>query len=214
MSGSVMDFAWESSNVEAILQAWYGGQSAGEAIVDVLFGDYNPGGRMPLTTYCSVDDLPPFDSYSMENRTYRYFKGKVRYPFGYGLSYTTFAYSGLACQPEVTTGQKVEVSVKVKNTGKREGDEVVQLYVAHPQDGQTIRPIRSLKGFRRVHLQAGEEREVRFTLTPEDLALCDRKGNLVQQAGNVSIFVGGGQPGHAEGSSCQLAMKGDAYGCF
>ena len=138
----------------------------------------------------------------------------VRYPFGYGLSYTTFAYSGLACQPEVTTGQKVEVSVKVKNTGSREGDEVVQLYVAHPQDGQTIRPIRSLKGFRRVHLQAGEEREVRFTLTPEDLALCDRKGNLIQQAGDVSIFVGGGQPGYTEGVSCQLAMKGDAYGCF
>lgn len=214
MSGSVMDFAWEANHVDAILQAWYGGQAAGEAIVDVLFGDYNPGGRMPLTTYCSVADLPPFENYSMDGRTYRYFRGKVRYPFGYGLSYTTFAYGPVTCADQTATGQDVKVSVRVKNTGKREGDEVVQLYVTHPQDGRSIRPLRALKGYRRISLQPGEECEVSFTLHPEELGLTDSKGRLIQQPGDVQLFVGGGQPGHAEGSSCQLTITGEPYGCF
>ncbi|MDY4529005.1 MAG: glycoside hydrolase family 3 C-terminal domain-containing protein, partial [Parabacteroides sp.] len=110
MSGSVMSFDWESRNMHAILQAWYGGQAAGDAIVDVLFGDYNPAGRMPLTTYMNDQDLPDFEDYSMANRTYRYFKGDVRYPFGYGLSYTTFAYQPLTLAPTVETGKSLQVS--------------------------------------------------------------------------------------------------------
>lgn len=211
MSGSVMGFEWESKHVDAILQAWYGGQAAGDAITDVLFGDYNPAGRMPLTTYLSDDDLPPFESYSMENRTYRYFKGKVRYPFGYGLSYTTFGYSGMECISEVQTGRQVQVCVRVKNTGKRDGDEVVQLYVKHPQSQNIRIPLCALKGFKRVNLKAGEEQEVSFLLSPEDLALTDKDGNLVENAGEVELFVGGGQPEYTMGERVKLQITGTPY---
>lgn len=211
MSGSVINFDWESKNADAIIQAWYGGQAAGDAIVDVLFGQYNPAGRMPLTTYKSDDDLPPFESYSMENRTYRYFKGEVRYPFGYGLSYTTFAYDQMECAAKVQTGERIQVSVTVSNTGKRDGDEVVQLYVAHPQNGNIRIPLCALKGFRRIHLKAGESRQVTFTLSPEDLALTDVKGNLIENAGEVELFIGGGQPRYATGSSTKLEIIGEAY---
>lgn len=211
MSGSVINFDWESQNADAIIQAWYGGQAAGDAIVDVLFGQYNPAGRMPLTTYKSDDDLPPFESYSMENRTYRYFKEEVRYPFGYGLSYTTFAYDQMECAAKVQTGERIQVSVTVSNTGKRDGDEVVQLYVAHPQNGNIRIPLCALKGFRRIHLKAGESRQVTFTLSPEDLALTDVKGNLIENAGEVELFIGGGQPRYATGSTAKLEIIGEAY---
>ena len=211
MSGSVMSFDWESRNADALIQAWYGGQAGGDAIVDVLFGHYNPAGRMPLTTYKSDDDLPPFEDYSMANRTYRYFKGEPRYPFGYGLSYTTFAYSPIECTPEIKTGNSIQVTTTVRNTGKREGDEVVQLYVIHPQSGNIRIPLRSLKGFSRIHLKAGEEQTVKFTLSPEDLALTDARGNLTEAAGNVELFIGGGQPGYAVGSTAKLTITGEPY---
>lgn len=214
MSGSVMSFEWESKNADAILQAWYGGQAAGDAVMDVLFGDYNPAGRMPLTTYMDDDDLPPFESYSMENRTYRYFKGEVRYPFGYGLSYTDFSYSDVECVPETVTGKNVKVSVTVKNTGAKDGDEVVQLYVKHPQNGNVIVPICSLKGFERIHLKAGEEQRVEFVLSPEDLALTRISGNVVEAPGDVEIFIGGGQPGYSDGSSAVLKITGEPYRAF
>ena len=211
MSGSVMNFEWESRNVDAILQAWYGGQAAGDAITDVLFGDYNPAGRMPLTTYMNDEDLPDFEDYSMANRTYRYFKGDVRYPFGYGLSYTTFGYAPLQNISAVKTGESLEVTTTVTNTGARDGDEVVQLYVSHPQNGNTRVPLRALKGFKRIHLKKGESRTVTFTLSPEELALVDVRGNLVQKAGNVELYVGGGQPYKSEGSFGTLKIEGDAY---
>lgn len=211
MSGSVMSFEWESEHADAILQAWYGGQSAGDAIVDVLFGDYNPAGRMPLTTYRSDADLPEFTDYSMKNRTYRYFKGEPRYPFGYGLSYTSFAYSGLTLPAQAETGRAVEVSAVVKNTGRRDGDEVVQLYLTHSCGDSIQAPICALKGFRRVHLKAGEERKVSFRLLPEDLALTDSLGNTVERAGQLEVFVGGGQPRYAEGQRRQLQLQGDPY---
>ena len=211
MSGSVMSFEWESDNVDAILQAWYGGQAAGDAITDILFGSYNPSGRMPLTTYKSDRDLPDFEDYSMAGRTYRYFKGDVRYPFGHGLSYTTFSYSLLTAPDSVTTGHDATVSVTVKNTGKREGDEVVQLYVSHSPEGRVSVPVRSLKGFRRVSLKPGESRKVSFTLTPEELGLVDNRGNLVMEPGSVQIYVGGGQPFHSAGSFAGLTIKGDLY---
>lgn len=214
MSGSVMSFDWESQHADAILQAWYGGQSAGDAITDVLFGDYNPAGRMPLTTYKQDADLPPFEDYSMANRTYRYFKGEPRYPFGYGLSYTTFTYSAIRCDSVIHTGASLQVSVTVKNTGTKEGDEVVQLYVVHPQDGQTQIPNCALKGFRRIHLQRGEEKEITFTLTPESLALTESTGNLLEKSGPVRIHIGGGQPGHASGSEAALKITGEPYQLF
>ena len=211
MSGSVMSFDWESRNADAILQAWYGGQAAGDAITDVLFGDYNPAGRMPLTTYMNDEDLPDFEDYSMANRTYRYFKGDVRYPFGYGLSYTTFAYQPLSNASVVKTGESIKVTTTVTNIGKRDGDEVVQLYVSHPQNGNTRVPLRALKGFKRIHLNKGESQTVTFTLSPEELALVDNKGNLVQKEGPVELYIGGGQPYKSEGSFGELKIEGEKY---
>lgn len=210
MSGSVMNFDWESHHTDAILQAWYGGQAAGDAIIDVLFGDYNPAGRMPLTTYMNDEDLPPFEDYSMANRTYRYFKGVVRYPFGYGLSYTTFAYSQLPVVV-VKTGESIQVSATVTNTGKKEGDEVVQLYVIHPQNGNTPVPLCALKGFQRIHLNKGESKTIAFTLSPEELALVDKQGNLIQREGSVEFYIGGGQPHKSVGSFGELKIAGDSY---
>ncbi|WFE86994.1 glycoside hydrolase family 3 C-terminal domain-containing protein [Parabacteroides chongii] len=211
MSGSVMSFDWESRNADAILQAWYGGQAAGDAITDVLFGDYNPAGRMPLTTYMNDEDLPDFEDYSMANRTYRYFKDDVRYPFGYGLSYTTFAYQPLSNASVVKTGESIQVTTTVTNTGKRDGDEVVQLYVSHPQNGNTRVPLRALKGFKRIHLNKGESQTVTFMLSPEELALVDDKGNLVQKEGPVELYIGGGQPYKSEGSFGELKIEGEPY---
>lgn len=211
MSGSVMSFDWESRNMHAILQAWYGGQAAGDAIVDVLFGDYNPAGRMPLTTYMNDQDLPDFEDYSMANRTYRYFKGDVRYPFGYGLSYTTFAYQPLTVASTVETGKSLQVSTTVTNTGSCDGDEVVQLYVKHPQNGNTRVPLKALKGFKRIHLKKGESQQVTFTLSPEELALVDDRGNWIEKAGAVELFIGGGQPYLSEGSFGELQITGDPY---
>ena len=211
MSGSVMSFDWESRNADAILQAWYGGQAAGDAITDVLFGDYNPAGRMPLTTYMNDEDLPDFEDYSMANRTYRYFKGDVRYPFGYGLSYTTFGYAPLQNASTVKTGESIQVTTTVTNTGKRAGDEVVQLYISHPQNGNTRVPLRALKGFKRIHLDTGESRQVTFTLSPEELSLVDEKGNQVEKEGTVELYIGGGQPYKSEGSFGELKIEGEKY---
>lgn len=211
MSGSIMSFEWESQHADAILQAWYGGQAAGDAITDVLFGEYNPAGRMPLTTYRSDKDLPPFEDYSMSNRTYRYFQGEPRYPFGYGLSYTSFSYRNLTCESQVQTGNSLKVSVWVKNTGKRDGDEVVQLYVSHSQNKNVRIPLCALKGFMRIHLKAGEERKVDFTLRPEDLALTDVLGNWIECSETVKIFVGGGQPRYTKGCTKEVEIQGDPF---
>lgn len=211
MSGSVMNFEWESQHVDAILQAWYGGQAAGDAITDILFGDYNPAGRMPLTTYMNDADLPPFEDYAMQNRTYRYFRGQVRYPFGYGLSYTTFQYTPVTTDSIVQTSHSIQFTTRVTNTGERDGEEVVQLYISHTGDSASPHPLRALKGFRRISLKKGESREVTFTLSPEELALVDTDGNLVERAGKADIFIGGGQPYQAEGVFYPLTISGDDY---
>src|SRR5690606_8089326 len=160
LNGSALAVNWEHANVPAIVEAWYPGQAAGQAIADVLFGDYNPGGRLPVTFYQSVKDLPSFDDYLMSNQTYRYYKGKPLYPFGYGLSYTTFEYSDIQASGDAS----VRVSVTLKNTGSRAGDEVVQLYVSNAKQS-TSSPIRTLRGFKRIHLQAGESKQVDFELS-------------------------------------------------
>lgn len=211
MSGSVMNFDWESRNADAIIQAWYGGQSAGDAISDILFGDYNPAGRMPLTTYLDDNDLPDFEDYSMANRTYRYYKGNVRYPFGYGLSYTTFEYEPLQNASFVKTGENIQIAITVTNIGEYAGDEVVQLYVSHPQNSNTRVPICALKGFERIHLDKGESRQLTFTLSPEELALVDNKGKLIEKEGHVELYVGGGQPYKSSGSFGTLKIEGAKY---
>jgi beta-glucosidase len=194
MTGSAIAIPWESEHIPAILNAWYGGQSAGTAVADVLFGDYNPAGRLPVTFYRSDADLEAFSDYDMRNRTYRYFKGTPLYPFGYGLSYTTFQYSSIRSNGPYQTGKNLVVSAMVKNTGKMDGEEVAQLYVSFPGIHAKA-PIRALKGFQRIFLQAGEEKKISFTLTPDQLSLVNEKdGKLYQPAGNLTISIGGGQP--------------------
>jgi beta-glucosidase len=193
MTGSAIAVPWENENITAIMNAWYGGQSAGTAIADVLFGDYNPAGRLPVTFYKSDSDLPGFSDYSMENRTYRYFKGDPLYSFGYGLSYTSFHYDLLKLPAATTAGKKITVSVRVTNKGKMDGEEVVQLYVSN--ENKTIKaPLKALKGFKRISLKAGESKIVQFQLRPEDLSTVDDNGKLKQNKGKVMISVGGGQP--------------------
>ncbi len=180
LNGSALAVNWENDHVAAIVEAWYPGQAAGRAIADVLFGDYNPGGRLPVTFYKSTDQLPDFDDYHITNQTYRYFSDTPLYPFGYGLSYTTFQYSNLTT--EKITGDSLRITAKVTNTGNREGDEVVQVYESSKYTAGKKTPIRSLVAFKRIHLKAGESREVTF------------KVKLAAIAEPVNISVGGGQP--------------------
>ena len=193
MTGSAIAVPYEAENIPAIINSWYGGESAGTALADVLFGDYNPAGRLPVTFYKSDSDLPSFDDYSMENRTYRYFKGKPLYGFGYGLSYSTFKYDQLKIPLTVATGKKITVSTRITNAGKMDGEEVAELYITHLN--QTMKaPIRALKGFKRIFLKAGESKLVSFELLPQDLSTVDSDGNLKSIPGKVLISVGGSQP--------------------
>lgn len=192
MTGSAIGLDWESKHLPAILNAWYGGQAGGKAIADVLFGDYNPAGRLPISFYKSVEDLPDFEDYNMNNRTYRYFTGEVIYPFGYGLSYTTFQYDQLELQ--TLPGKKgIKVSVVVRNTGHRDGDEVVQLYLSHLNKTKHI-PLKSLKGFKRTHLASGESKKVEFLLSRKDLSIVSETGESIYYPGDINITIGGGQP--------------------
>lgn len=189
MTGSAIAVPWEAEHIPAILNAWYGGQSAGTAVADVLFGDYNPAGRLPVTFYKSDDDLPAFGDYSMVNRTYRYFKSEPLYGFGYGLSYTNFLYD----QIKIVKGEKITAYVRVTNNGDRDGEEVVQLYVSAPEADSSM--VRSLKGFKRLFLKKGESKAVSFTLTPADLSVADERGNAIPLKGKILISIGGCQPG-------------------
>ena len=177
-SGSAIAANFAAERATAVLAAWYGGEEAGSAIAETLAGSNNPAGRLPVTFYKSADQLPPFTEYAMKGRTYRYFGDTPLYPFGFGLSYSTFSYADLSAK---RTAAGAEIRASVKNTSAREGDEVVQLYVAgRPGDGA---PVRSLRGFQRIHLKAGESRQVTFQVATEDLPKA-----------SVEVSVGGGQP--------------------
>jgi beta-glucosidase len=206
LNGSALAVNWENANVSAIIEAWYPGQAAGQAIADVLFGDYNPGGRLPVTFYKSVNDLPAFEEYTITSQTYRYFKGEPLYPFGFGLSYTTFAYENLKVEGESKVGDSVHVSVTVKNTGEIAGDEVVQLYVSNPGKSAS-RAIHSLKEFKRIHLRAGESSTIHFTLPPGDFSsVNNRKNESEIGPGTFRIFVGGGQPQYKQSMCLETAV--------
>ena len=192
-SGSPLNLNWAAEHVPAIVQAWYPGEEGGNALADILFGDYSPAGRLPVTFVKSLQQVPEFTDYSMEGRTYRYLKEEPLYPFGYGISYTEFTYSNLMLQEEVEIGAELRVSVDVKNSGSRAGDEVVQLYVKHLET-ELPTPNFSLQGFQRVHLEPGEEKTVSFTLTPRQLAIFDESGACLVKPGPVKVFVGGSQP--------------------
>jgi len=193
LNGSAVAVNWARDHVPAIVEAWYPGQAGGTALADVLFGDYNPAGRLPVTFYRSAAQLPPFTDYAMKGRTYRFFEGEPLYPFGYGLSYTTFAYRNLALPPQAKAGDGVEVSVEVENTGKRAGEEVVELYVKSP--GGAPAPLRSLAAFARVVLAPGEKKTMRFSLPARQLSSVREDGRRVAAPGAYEISVGGKQPG-------------------
>jgi beta-glucosidase len=195
LSGSALAVNWADTNVPAIVQAWYPGEEGGAAIADVLFGDYNPAGRLPVTFYKSIDQLPPFESYAMEGRTYRFFKGQPLYPFGHGLSYTRFKYSNLRISSaQVSATASVTVSATVENSGNRDGDEVVQLYVTDVAASVRV-PLRSLAGVERLHLKPGERREVSFAIQPRQLAVITDDGRTVVEPGEFKVTLGGKQPG-------------------
>ena len=194
LNGSALAIPWAAAHVPAIVEAWYPGQAAGPAIADVIFGDYNPAGRLPVTFYESVEQLPDFSDYDMEGHTYRYFYGEPLFPFGHGLSYTTFAYHDLELPDRVRAGEDVVVAVDVENTGDADGEEVVQLYVTDVEASVPV-PIRSLQGVERIFLSAGERKKVSFTLTPGQISLIDSDWDRVVEPGVFQVSVGGKQPG-------------------
>ena len=192
-TGSAVAVNWAQEHAAAILEAWYPGEEGGTAVADVLSGDYNPAGRLPVTFYKSAAQLPPFGSYSMNGRTYRYFTEQPLYPFGYGLSFSSFNYSDAKIAPDqVGAGPAVTASVHVTNSSPVAGDEVVELYLSHP--GIDGAPIRSLAGFQRIHLAASASRTVSFTLHDRDLSTVDDKGLRSVVPGSVEVWIGGGQP--------------------
>jgi beta-glucosidase len=193
MNGSALAVNWANEHANAILDAWYSGEEGGAAISETLSGKNNPAGRLPVTFYKDISQLPHFEDYSMEGRTYRYFKGKPLYPFGYGLSYTTFRYSDLTLPQEaVNAGDPVGADVTVTNTGKTAGDEVVQLYLKFPPvEGA---PRVALRGFQRIHLEAGASQKVHFELKSRDLGMVTEDGRPIIAGGEYTITLGGGQP--------------------
>ena len=205
-SGSALAINWANEHLPAIMQTWYPGEEGGTALADVLFGDTNPAGRLPVTFYKSIEQLPPFEDYRMAGRTYRYFTGEPLYPFGYGLSYTRFAYSNLSVPKRARAGATVTVKVRVTNTGKVAGDEVVQLYVKDLQATVPV-PLRALQGFKRIHLRPGESQVVTFTLTPRQWSLVDQQFKRVVEPGDFEITVGGAQPGAQPSSTQVLTTK-------
>jgi beta-glucosidase len=194
MNGSALSVNWTEQNADAILESWYSGEEGGAAVAQTLAGLNNPAGRLPVTFYRGIEQLPSFDDYSMQNRTYRYFKGEPLYPFGYGLSYSRFRYSNLKLSAqELRQGDPLVVDVDVSNTSDRDGDEVVQLYLTFPK--LTGAPIRALAGFSRVHLPKGETRHLEFSLHPREMSTVNEAGVRLTAAGQYRLSLGGGQPG-------------------
>lgn len=193
-NGSPLAISWEQEHIPAILESWYPGEEGGNAVADVIFGDYNPAGRLPITFVKSLDQLPPFTDYSMRGRTYRYMNEAPLYPFGYGLSYTEFEYKNLTINPEkVKAGQSVKISVDVTNVGRVIGDEVVQLYLKHTQTSAMV-PNYELKGFRRIHLKSGQTKRVIFNLSPKQMTIVNDNGESILEAGKIKVMVGSSQP--------------------
>jgi beta-glucosidase len=191
--GSALAVNWAKGHVNAILDAWYPGEEGGTAVAETLSGKNNPGGRLPVTFYTSVAQLPPFEDYSMKGRTYRYFEGTPLYPFGYGLSYTTFSYSDLTLPTNpVAAGQPVTAEATITNTGSVAGDEVAQFYLRFPNVAGA--PIRALRGFQRIHLDPGQSKRLQFHLTPRDLGMVTEAGEPIVAEGEYSVSVGGRQP--------------------
>ncbi len=207
MNGSALALGPSQEQAKAVLEAWYPGEEGGRAIAETLSGRNNPGGKLPVTFYAGVDQLPAFNDYSMANRTYRYFAGKPMYGFGYGLSYTHFSYSAIKLSSsKLHAGETLTVEADIQNEGSHDGDEVAELYLMPPR--AKLSPALALEGFRRVHLAAGETKHVRFELTPRELAQVDAKGNRIVTAGQYRLSLGGSQPTDGKTQTAIFAMEG------
>jgi beta-glucosidase len=207
-NGSALAINKESKLANAVLDAFYPGEEGGAAVAETLSGSNNPAGRLPITFYASLDQLPPFSDYAMKGRTYRYFTGKPLFPFGFGLSYTTFQYRDLKLSANaVKAGDPLTAEVAITNTGKLAGDEVAELYLKFPPvEGA---PLLALRGFERVHLAPGETRKVAFHLNPRDLSMVTAAGDPTISEGHYTLFVGGAQPGDTQaGASVEFKMLG------
>jgi beta-glucosidase len=192
-NGSALAVNWANDHVPAILEAWYPGETGGTAVAEALAGDFSPAGRLPLTFYKSIDQLPPFEDYSMASRTYRYFSGDPLYPFGYGLSYTTFQYTNPQVSSEsIPADGDVRISANVTNRGAVDGDEVVQLYLTH--EGVAGTALKQLRGFQRIHLARGQSKVVTFSLRDRDLSIVNTDGKRLIVTGTIKAWIGGGQP--------------------
>ena len=189
LNGSALAVPWAAEHIPAIVEAWYPGQAGGRALADVLFGDYNPAGRLPVTFYKAVEDLPPFEDYRMTGRTYRYFEGEALFPFGHGLSYTTFFFDNMSFdRSQIEAGETITISLEVTNSGTRAGKEVVQVYVRRPD---TAGPLRELKAFKRVHLQPGERQTITFSLHTDLFATYDEATQqFVLKPGAFEVMAG------------------------
>ena len=208
-NGSALAVNWAQEHANAILEAWYPGEEGGTAIAETLAGDNDPAGRLPLTFYSSLSQVPGFTDYSMSKRTYRYFDGKPLYGFGYGLSYTTFGYGNVNVTRQLKAGEPLSVAADVKNTGQLAGDEVVEVYLTQPKESET--PIRELAGFKRIHLDAGETAHVTLTVDPRSIGQVDDKGNRVIVPGEYTVYVGGTQPGESQSvQSAKFTVTGSA----
>ena len=207
INGSALAVNTAQGQAKAILEAWYPGEEGGRAIAETLSGKNNPGGRLPVTFYAGVDQLPAFDDYSMTNRTYRYFKGKPMYGFGFGMSYTHFGYSNMKLSASaLRAGEPLTVEADIKNEGTREGDEVAELYLMPPHS--KVAPALALEGFKRLHLAAGETKHVSFTLDPRQLSEVDAKGVRAMAAGKYSLSIGGSQPAEGKTQTAEFTIEG------
>ena len=207
MNGSAIALGKAAEQASAILEAWYPGEAGGTAISETLFGENNPSGRLPITFYASTSQLPPFASYAMDGRTYRYFTGEPLFPFGYGLSYTTFAYSSARLSTaSLSAGQPLTVTAEVRNTGHRDGDETVEFYLVPKQIAGA--PLRTLVAFEKVHLKAGESAPIQATIDPRRLSLVAADGTRSILPGDYDLYVGGGQPTQSTGLTLPFKIVG------
>jgi beta-glucosidase len=193
LNGSALAIDWAGQHAQAILESWYPGEVGGKAVAETLGGQNNPAGRLPITFYTGIDQLPPFDDYSMTNRTYRYYTGRPLFSFGDGLSYTSFAYSHLRLsRRRLPAGEPLTITGDITNTGSVAGDEVAEVYVRTPHT--PISPALQLAGIDRIHLAAGETTHVEFMLDPRDISQVDSAGNRSVVPGRYRVFLGGSQP--------------------
>jgi len=208
MCGSALAINWADQNIPAIIQAWYPGAEGGKAVASLIFGDYSPSGRLPVTFYKSSEELPDFHDYSMKNRTYRYMENEALYPFGYGLSYTCFEYSNLILSKDkIVCCEELDCSVEVKNNGMFEADEVVQLYLKDVEASVLV-PKWKLEGCNVVHLNPGESKKVDFTIKPRQMALINEEGRCILEPGLFMVYIGGSQPDEKS----QKLMKASVLG--